>query len=1124
MNIFHIKKCLVYLFTLLSFSLFANDEIPAEVLFKQPDIFDMSLSPQGSFLIERGRDEFNRYLNLVDTKTFKKYRIDSQSHNKASSVTNIIWLSENTLYVEYTKKRGGLINPKRSDAYIVKLDIREDKPRVEWLEIPIDGYVLSKQIDAKGKIIFAKTEGDYGEEYRLYQVTIDQLLAGKLGVFKKYRIGLSGAYAFYYDEQTDILVGHTFEDDQVRIWYLPADDLLWSALYRHDVDIEFTPIQFIDKNTLAVLTNHDSDSNYLVEFKIDTQSFGKVIYQHEAHDLTSASLNYDGSLHSISYIQYGVQHTEYMEQDDRQIKSKLKSLIPERKIAIVDTNTQENLQLVLAHESYTPGELYLFDKNSSQITSLGKLRKNLDSYALAKAEVFNVLADDGTPIEGIVTRPTGTSNGILLVNPHGGPIGVRDYATFNLSHQYYASRGYTILNVNFRGSSGFGKSYLEQGKKQFGQLIEQDIMAVYRHFSKENHFDNTCSIGSSYGGYSAMMLAIKHPEDFQCVISLFGIFDLPHLFSANNYQTLSENQEGIVRVIGENTPKLHDISPIKLAHKLQAPILIMAGDIDTIAPYEQSNRMKYVLQKLGKTVEFHTYQDTGHGHHNWTGDRHEHDKVHGFIQDTLSSYYQLAQAFQQQDLTKIKALINKSEDIDKQDSKGWAAMHYAVHMADEAKAIQVIDLLLAKGADIDIQELDAETPLFMAVELNKYQVAKHLMAHGADVNRENTNDWTPLFTAASEGYVNIAREILTYDVDLDFKHPDGWSALMFTTRATLGVDDNQQAEIAKMLIEKGAELEVRNNKGRTILMNASRNGKAEVVKVLIEAGADVNSSNEKDRYRTAFSYAERQKHKNLAKYLKEIGKSSENIGQFTLNQLIQEILAEDLASAKKLVDKLPYINESDDKGNSALHYAVKMESEQKSISLIKALLERGANINHANKRKVTPLYAALKQNFAPNKVILFLLENGADINFQRRSRWTPLVLAVSKGNFDVVVEMMKYSPEINHIANKGWSVFMYITNNYHKAKDEDQADVGRVLLKHGANIEARTKSGRTPLMNAAENGKLAVVKMLIEEGADIYAENPKQDKKTPLDYAKSGGHKEITKYLESVLTNEESSS
>jgi len=223
--------------------------------------------------------------------------------------------------------------------------------------------------------------------------------------------------------------------------------------------------------------------------------------------------------------------------------------------------------------------------------------------------------------------------------PHGGPIGVRDSDRFNPQVQYYTSRGFSVLRVNFRGSTGFGESFQKQGVGEFGKLIEEDITLAERTVSKRYNFKHTCAMGASYGGYSATMLAIKHPEKYDCVVAAYGVYDLRLIFNASNYRSGKETKETFEKVLGKYSEKLKDISPVNLIDKLKAPILLIAGKKDDRADFEHTNRFKYLLKRKEHEIETMFYENVGHGHRNSTGWKHELATTYDFILKTLGIDY-----------------------------------------------------------------------------------------------------------------------------------------------------------------------------------------------------------------------------------------------------------------------------------------------------------------------------------------------------------------------------------------------------------------------------------------------------------------------------------------------------
>lgn len=1097
------SKLFGILFTSLLFivtvSVFVKAEIPAQELFKQQDIFNMSLSPKGNLLLEVGRNKNQRILNLIDTKTLKKYRISTESINQSTAINSFTWLDDSTLYVQESE-----------DSYVVNINVNASPIVVEWVKIPLEGYIVSKSLDKQGNVIFAQESGDYGEFYRLYKAPLNDLLAGSLSFFEKYRIGLSDAILFYLDEKTNILIGYTYDEDGVQVWYLPPDDIFWSSLYSYEADDKFLPVAFIDENTLAVLTDKDANFTYLAEFDLEDERFTEVLYQHPTYDLIGASLNAAGKLHSVTYVQHGVPNTKYFNAEVQSTKRAVESRIPDREIAVAATDDSGKINLIFAHASNTPGEFYLFNETLNKVSKIGLLRKNLANYTLAKSRTFTVDIGNDVKIEGIVTEPAIESNGILLVNPHGGPIGIRDSANFNLENQFYASRGYTILNANFRGSTGFGKDFQDQGRGQFGKLIEQDIISVYEYYMRDKEFDFTCSMGASYGGYSAMMLAIKYPEYFDCVVSAFGVFDLPHLFNATNHRTVDKNVAALKRVMGDDIPELRKKSPIKMADKVNVPVFLLAGKEDAITPFEQSNRMKYMLNKYGKDVSFHAYENTGHGHDSWEGDIHQHEAIHRFIQKSRLNLKRIINSFKQHDLQLVEQLLGKPKSIGTLDENGLSLLHHAALIEDEEFALQVTQLLIDRDIYIDISDNQGRTALMYAIEENKPNLAELLLAKDAFVDSEDSQELTPLFIAAKKGDAATVKRLIANDVDLYNETSEGYTALMFTSSSVTQAIQVKQFEVAKILIEEGADVDLKVKSGKTLLMNAAINGHFSLVKLLVEHNANTNISNLKDDNKTALDYAKDKKHQKIVDYLTPLTKDKK-----AFYQLLDKIKNDDVPAALAIIPTLPYINEVDHKGRTAAFYAVKIKDDELAIAVLSALISHGLNINQRDKRKVSAVYVSV--SLKKDKQVKFLLSNGADLNQKGIKDWTPLCKAISLGRVDMVKAMSKYPMDLtSRCGAGGWPAFLYITNFSHDAKDVDQAKIGKILLGIGADIEIRTKSGRTALMNSASNGKFEVLKMLIVAGADINATNLKQQNKTALDYAIEDGHDDIADYLRNL--------
>ncbi|WP_189637868.1 prolyl oligopeptidase family serine peptidase [Thalassotalea sp. HSM 43] len=622
------KLIISCLFALVSFSSTAGEPLHAEELYKNSDHYKIAMRPDGKYIVSYDRDDDYDVIELIDPNKETSSKLIEVEHNSKTRISDLNWIDNQSIFVSFASRRNG----------IIKIDYSDGKSKAKWRLLEPEGRLVDSLPNIEGEVLFAHKGDARSDDLTVYKINIKDLYAGNFDSNFEFVEPLDDALYYRYDRQFNAMFSATFDDDEVMQWYFKLDDKdgEWIDYNSYELGEKFTPaIGFISDSKIAVLSNETTDLVSLVEFDLHSQEFGEVLFQHNRYDLTDAGLNPDGSIAYVTYFSHGLPTNQYFHSEHIRLNKSLKKSFPEQSVSVVQASLDDNALLVSVRGSDNPGQFYYFDVSAKKLTLVRNRYEVQQDVVYARAKSFDVKIDDDTYIEAILTLPTSNDNGVLIVNPHGGPVGVRDYAVFNRNNQYLASRGYAVLNVNFRGSSGFGKEFLQRGKEQFGQLIEQDISAVVSKVEQEHNFERMCSMGSSYGGYSAMMLAIYHPDKYECVISNFGIYDLPHLFNASNLKTQPEFQEKVAEIVGDFDESLKDVSPIFFAEKLQAPVLLMAGEKDTIADFEQANRMKYRLKQLGKDMEYLFYANTGHGHKYWSGDRHEIAYIDDFIRRKL---------------------------------------------------------------------------------------------------------------------------------------------------------------------------------------------------------------------------------------------------------------------------------------------------------------------------------------------------------------------------------------------------------------------------------------------------------------------------------------------------------
>jgi dipeptidyl aminopeptidase/acylaminoacyl peptidase len=267
-----------------------------------------------------------------------------------------------------------------------------------------------------------------------------------------------------------------------------------------------------------------------------------------------------------------------------------------------------------------PTVWYLFDRARKELSPLGEEYPELKGVALGDVRWLTYKARDGLPISAYLTLPPGAprtgSKLPLIVLPHGGPAARDDFA-FDYLVQFLASRGYAVLQPQFRGSTGFGKAFEQAGHGEWAGKMQDDLLDGVAAIAASGEIDPTrvCIVGASYGGYAALAGASLHPEAYKCAASIAGVADLGLLLVEKKrlYGPDSVTLDGWRKTLGDAPiAKLQATSPARLVSNVRAPILLIHGDKDTVVPIEQSQVMADAIKAAGKPVEFVTLAGENH--------------------------------------------------------------------------------------------------------------------------------------------------------------------------------------------------------------------------------------------------------------------------------------------------------------------------------------------------------------------------------------------------------------------------------------------------------------------------------------------------------------------------------
>ncbi|SHF01242.1 Dipeptidyl aminopeptidase/acylaminoacyl peptidase [Microbulbifer donghaiensis] len=263
-----------------------------------------------------------------------------------------------------------------------------------------------------------------------------------------------------------------------------------------------------------------------------------------------------------------------------------------------------------------PGQFHLYDAESKELRYILASKPWLQGESLARSEAVEFEASDGRKIAGFLTRSEGGKGLLpLVVKPHGGPHGVRDYWEYDDDVQMLASRGFAVLQVNFRGSAGYGNAFETAGFHQWGDRVQKDIIEATRWAIESRNIDpdRICIFGASFGGYSALMSPILAPDLFRCAIGFAGVYDLELMWSDGDMPEYGSVLDYLEDAVGRDPTELARYSPARNAQKITVPVLLIHGREDERAPISQFDQMRRALRKAEKPVESLVVKGEGHG-------------------------------------------------------------------------------------------------------------------------------------------------------------------------------------------------------------------------------------------------------------------------------------------------------------------------------------------------------------------------------------------------------------------------------------------------------------------------------------------------------------------------------
>ncbi|MBU1438383.1 MAG: S9 family peptidase [Gammaproteobacteria bacterium] len=370
---------------------------------------------------------------------------------------------------------------------------------------------------------------------------------------------------------------------------------------------EIIPLGFdTDPNLLYVSAYHQGRKAIFRVDLTDEQLPMELMVSDEQYDVP-ATMSYSAALKKV--IALGGRQID----KDRQLLQKaVDQALPERDNTLVSSSSNQRRMLILSSSEIDAGQYLLLDRDEGTMDALLQRYEELPPEQMVAKKKITYKTRDDLDIEGFLTLPLGAAEEKLptIIFPHGGPIS-NDHGDFDYWTQFFANRGYAVLQMNFRGSSGYGFDFMQAGLKNWGLQMQDDVEDGTNWLIKQGVADpkRICIVGASYGGYAALMGAVKTPDLYRCVVSFAGVTDLQRLVRSSRAYT---NGKMIEKIVGGFDDQLDQRSPVEFADKITAPVLLMHGTKDRSVPIAHSRAMRDELNDRKKPVQYIEFADGDH--------------------------------------------------------------------------------------------------------------------------------------------------------------------------------------------------------------------------------------------------------------------------------------------------------------------------------------------------------------------------------------------------------------------------------------------------------------------------------------------------------------------------------
>lgn len=576
--------------------------IPLKDFFRNPEKVSFRISPDGKHLafMQPWENRMNIFVQEIG-----KDELTQVTFAKDRSIQGYFWKNNSRLV--FLQDKGGNEN---FHLYAVDSDGKNNK------ELTPGDEVLAQIIDDledndKEMIIgLNKRNPQFFDAYKL------NIETGEMVMVAENPGNITG---WLTDNKGNIRIATTTDGINTGVLYRSTDKEEFKELISTNFKETFSPLYFdFDDKTLLVASNLGRDKTAIVKYDPEAKKELGLIYEHPEVDVSSVLRSRKRKL--ITGVVYTTDRTHYhfFDKERKDLQAKLEARFPGYEVSLAGQNRNEDKMLIYTGNDRNYGRYYFFDKATGDIKKLADISPWLNENDLSEMKPVKYMARDGKVINGYLTLPKGVpaKNLPVVINPHGGPW-ARDEWGFNPEVQFLANRGYAVLQMNFRGSVGYGREFWESSFKQWGKTMQDDITDGVNWMISQGIADpkRIAIYGASYGGYATLAGITLTPDLYACAVDYVGVSNL-FTFMSTIPPYWKPYLDMMYEMVGDpekDKELMTAASPVFHVDKIKCPLFIAQGANDPRVAKAESDQMVEALKKRGIDVPYMVKDDEGHG-------------------------------------------------------------------------------------------------------------------------------------------------------------------------------------------------------------------------------------------------------------------------------------------------------------------------------------------------------------------------------------------------------------------------------------------------------------------------------------------------------------------------------